>query len=376
MLHSDGFEGRRDGAFEVEPDLVDQAIQSLAAEYGFHFAEDGLDGVQLRAVPDVEDRRDVEAVVLGLDIPALVHAQLVHEERDGPSARLVPQFFEKGDEVFRGDGLQVDEAEAHAALGRHRGDDRPVALVHLPLVHGQVAVAGGPVPARQAQLGEVDLVEEDDGSFFCFRPFELCQQFTALFRVLCSKTWRQHLFVAHPLAPYLVLQVQAAQGRDRDALVRELPVKKHRPLLHGLARPLLEHALVQEEVDVLLAEPAHELIAGESPFWPECASANMLHLVVRHAQRPRDGAVRGVITSAGRGPRAPESEQQHRLAQLTLMLLGQLRKATVLLHHFVQNNYNALLFNYPRLTRTGMGRGQKVNAGPGEHNNSRRHPVP
>ena len=254
VLHSDGLEGRRDGALEVEPGLVDQVVQPLTAEDGLDLAEDGLDGVQLRAVPDVVDRRDVEALVLGLDVPALVHAQLVHEERDGPPAQLVPQPLEERHEVFPGDRLRVDEAEAHAALRRHGGDDRPVALVHLPLVHGQVAVAGRPLSARQTQLGEVDLVEEDDGPFFCFRPFELRQQLARLFRVLRPQARGHHLFVPDSLPPDLVLQVQAAQGGDGDALVREPPVEEHRALLHGPARPLLEDALVQEERDVLLPE--------------------------------------------------------------------------------------------------------------------------
>ena len=62
--------------------------------------------------------------------------------------------------------------------------------------------------------------------------------------------------------------------------------------------------------------------------------ADLLHLVVCHEQLLRDHAVGGVLVRARRGPRAPESEQQHRLAQLRLALLGQLRKATNLLHHF------------------------------------------
>ena len=62
----------------------------------------------------------------------------------------------------------------------------------------------------------------------------------------------------------------------------------------------------------------------------------MLHLVVRHVQPLRDRAVGGVLVGARRGPGAPESEQQHRLAQLRLMLLGQLREARTLLHHLTK----------------------------------------
>ena len=184
VLRGDGLEGRRDGALEVEAELVDQVVQALSAEHGLHLAEDGLDGVQLRAVPDVVDLRDVEARILWLDVPALVHPKIVHEECYGPPNQLGPQLPQKRYEVFRGDRLWVDEAEADAALGRHRGDHRPVARVHLLLIDAEVAVPGGPLPARQAQLREVDLVEEDDGAAFRFRSLKLSQQLAALFRVL------------------------------------------------------------------------------------------------------------------------------------------------------------------------------------------------
>ena len=61
----------------------------------------------------------------------------------------------------------------------------------------------------------------------------------------------------------------------------------------------------------------------------------MLYLVVRHVQPLRDRAVGGVLVRARRGPRAPKSEQQHRLAQLRLILRRQLRKALILLHHIL-----------------------------------------
>ena len=267
VLQGDGPKGRGDGSVEVEPGLVDQVVQPRAGEDRLDLAEDGLDRVQLRAVAHVVDRRDVEAAVLGLDdVSALVHGQLVHEQRDVPPAQLGTELPQECHEVVRVDRLLVDEAEAHPALRRHGGDDRPVALVHLLLVHGQVAVLGRPLGARQAQLGEVDLVEEDDGAAPVLRLLELGQQLAALFRVLLQQCRRKHLHVPHPLAPDLVLQVQAAQGSHGDALVRKAAVEEHRALFQRLARPGLEIVFVREKGYVLLVKLPHPLLRLDRPL--------------------------------------------------------------------------------------------------------------
>ena len=59
----------------------------------------------------------------------------------------------------------------------------------------------------------------------------------------------------------------------------------------------------------------------------------MLHLVARQLQHLRNRAVGDVLARGRRGLRAPESEQQHRLTQLHLLLPGQLREAPTRLHH-------------------------------------------
>ena len=93
------------------------------------------------------------------------------------------------------------------------------------------------------------------------------------------------------------------------------------PLLHRQPRPLLERVHAGQEVEMLRAELAHEPVVAERLSRPERGPADVLHLVVRHEQPLRDRAVGGVLVCARRGPRAPKSEQQHRLAQLRLMLL-------------------------------------------------------
>ena len=62
------------------------------------------------------------------------------------------------------------------------------------------------------------------------------------------------------------------------------------------------------------AELAHELITAQRLDRLERSPADVLHLVVRHAQPPCDRAVGGVFVCVWRRLRAPKSEQQHCLA--------------------------------------------------------------
>ena len=126
-------------------------------------------------------------------------------------------------------------------------------------------------------------------------------------------------------------EVEAPERGHGDALVGEAPVEEDGPLPHRQPRPLLERVQAGQEAHVLRAEPAHEFGAAERPNGPERGAADVLHLVVRDAQPLRDRAVGGVLRGPRRRPRRPESEQQHRLAQLRLMLRRQfqlLQKAT------------------------------------------------
>ena len=84
---------------------------------------------------------------------------------------------------------------------------------------------------------------------------------------------------------------------------------------------------------MLRAELAYELVATERFAGPECSPADVLHLVVRHAQRLCNRTISGILVRSRRGLHAPEPEQQHRLAQLSLMLLGQFQETPNLLHH-------------------------------------------
>ena len=109
------------------------------------------------------------------------------------------------------------------------------------------------------------------------------------------------------------------------------------PLPHREPGPLLERVHAGQEVHVLLAKLTYEFVATKRLNGPERGPADVLHLIVRDAQPLRDRAVGSVLACIWRWLCAPESEQQHRLAQLRLQFLGQLWKATSLLHHL--SNY-------------------------------------
>ena len=70
-----------DGLIRVEPDLVDEAVQSSPVEYRFHLAEDCFDGVEFRAIGYVENWSDVELYIPRSDFFGLMYCQLIHEER-------------------------------------------------------------------------------------------------------------------------------------------------------------------------------------------------------------------------------------------------------------------------------------------------------
>ena len=133
------------------------------------------------------------------------------------------------------------------------------------------------------------------------------------------------------LAPDPVPEVEAPERGHGDALVGEAPVEEDGPLLHRQPRPLLERVQAGQEVHVLRAELAHEFVAAKRLNGPERGPTDVLHLIVGDAEPLCDPRVRRVLRGPRRRPRRPESEQQHRLAQLRLMLRRQfqlLQKAT------------------------------------------------
>ena len=79
VVRRDCSEREANGIVGVEANLVHEAVQPPRVVNALHFAEDCLDGIELGAVPDVVDRRDVEALVVRLHVSTLVHRQIVHE---------------------------------------------------------------------------------------------------------------------------------------------------------------------------------------------------------------------------------------------------------------------------------------------------------
>jgi len=80
VVHRDVFERIVDSPVGVKANLVHETVQSLRIENTLRFAEHCLDGVELRAVGDVEDRSDVELLVLQSYIFMLMHCQVIHEQ--------------------------------------------------------------------------------------------------------------------------------------------------------------------------------------------------------------------------------------------------------------------------------------------------------
>ncbi len=60
-------EGVSDRRLRLKERLVDQAVQALPVIEGLDLGEDGLNGIEFRAVADAVDRHNIKAVVVRLD---------------------------------------------------------------------------------------------------------------------------------------------------------------------------------------------------------------------------------------------------------------------------------------------------------------------
>ena len=131
-----------------------------------------------------------------------------------------------------------------------------VASVDVALVHSQVLPSVAPVCSLEGELGEVDLVKEQDLAALLPRLVQLSRLLLFL-----SLKCRHHmswldLRLADLLSLYPVLQVQTPQRCDGDALVRVGPVEELGALLERPSRPARERVLAGQEVNVLLVQLA------------------------------------------------------------------------------------------------------------------------
>ena len=95
-----------------------------------------------------------------------------------------------------------------------------------------------PVSGLEAPLGEADLVKEDQLAAFCLSPFQGANTFPPSVIEAPQDVLRLVLLLADLLSLDAILLVESSERRDRDALVRELPVEEHRPSLERQSRPL------------------------------------------------------------------------------------------------------------------------------------------
>ena len=77
MVFCDGSEREGDGLVGVEVFLVDEVVEPPLVEECLHSAEYCLNGIELRAVGDIVDRRDVVLYVQRLYILRFVHSQII-----------------------------------------------------------------------------------------------------------------------------------------------------------------------------------------------------------------------------------------------------------------------------------------------------------
>lgn len=80
MVFRDSVERKFDRLVRVEAYFVNEAVEPLLVEKCLHSAEHGLNRVELGAVADIVDRRDVKLLIEWLYIFRLMHRQIIHKE--------------------------------------------------------------------------------------------------------------------------------------------------------------------------------------------------------------------------------------------------------------------------------------------------------
>lgn len=83
MRSSHCFERKCNRSVEVESFLVHKVVEPIACKQKLDFAEDRLDGVELRTVAYIENRVDVQILHQLSNLLCFVHGQLVQEKCKG-----------------------------------------------------------------------------------------------------------------------------------------------------------------------------------------------------------------------------------------------------------------------------------------------------
>ena len=146
----------------IELLVVRQPVESLALVDALHLTEDGLDGVVVGAVAQVEDRNDLQPPVGVHRFFALMHPKVIHEDHQVLVVVDEGDPVEELDVLVAVEGLLLDgEGLDAGAFGDHRADGH-VAAVDSLLVDVDVGVLVAPLNLLDARLGEVDLIEPKD----------------------------------------------------------------------------------------------------------------------------------------------------------------------------------------------------------------------
>ncbi len=122
MSSCDLFESRSNLFVGVKAGLVDKAVQSVASEYSFHFAEHGLNGVELRRVAHIVDALNVEPRPPLLQVFGLMNSELVHEQRKWLATVFVTELLEVREEISSVNGLSMNMKVTYSMFFSHAGD--------------------------------------------------------------------------------------------------------------------------------------------------------------------------------------------------------------------------------------------------------------
>ena len=232
--------------------LVYYSVQPPCIVYGLDLAEDGLDGVEFRAVTYVPYRYNIQLWVERVDLSRIVNCEPVHDNGKTSLAKAWTKVLQVVDELLWCDSLLVDAILPYSVLLGHRDDCSHVAGEDVFLIHGEVRVRSGPVFHQDRSLGEADLVEVQYLPVFTLCFSNLISKLYAI-TMECVPCFFWHVFLlSHLFTLDSMLEIEASQRGDCYSFCRESAVEEFCSILERKARPLLKRLVTSQILDVFL----------------------------------------------------------------------------------------------------------------------------
>ena len=238
----------------VELFVVGQSVESLGLVDALDLAEDGLDGVVVRAVAEVEDGYDPKPSVGSHRLLALVHREIVHEYHGHLVVVHEGDPVKELDELVTVEGLLLDREGLDASTLRDNRTAGNITPIDLLLVYIYVTVPVAPFGLADGRFGEIHLIQPQDAAARALLFLEVGNDLQPLLLSLLLIVPRNDLQLSDLLLLDLVLAVEAAQVMLGEDFVRVPSLEHSGPLIERRAGHSREGLAGSEVLDLILCE--------------------------------------------------------------------------------------------------------------------------